>query len=127
METRRWFELAAAFTTVLVLGVLIGYGVARSTSPDVPERRYTVGSCSNHSTGYLYRYDVHTGTTWRAKIYGDDPWEEILELKSWDAKQAAEAAKLAAELKANPPIDWGAALDAEAAELGRQQQPRNEE
>jgi len=82
MNTRRWFELAAAFTTALVLGVLIGYGVARSTSPDVPERRYTVGHCSSGPNLYLYRYDPHTGKTWRVLVSysgSDCPWKEIPE------------------------------------------------
>jgi hypothetical protein len=76
METRRWFELAAAFTTALVLGVLIGYGVARSMTADVPERRYTVGAFNSGGTGYLFRYDPHAGKTW---VQRASRWEEIAE------------------------------------------------
>ena len=82
MDTRRWFELAAAFTTALVLGVLIGYGVARSTSPDVPERRYTIRGRSSGSGLKFYRYDIHTGKTWRVLTGyadSDNPWKEIPE------------------------------------------------
>lgn len=84
MKTRRWFELAAA----LVLGVLIGYGVARSTSsdvsapPGVSARHYTVGSLgsSRISNGGLYRYDTHTGKTWLWWISGSGyKWREIAE------------------------------------------------
>lgn len=66
METRRWFGLAAA----LVLGVLIGYGVARSTSP---ASRYMVGSWSDNR---LYRCDTYTGRTW-SKTSGSLQWTEI--------------------------------------------------
>ena len=79
MDTRRWIELAAAFTTALVLGVLIGYGVARSTSPDVPERRYTVGHCLiDEDNLYFYRYDIHTGKTWYMSLRVRE-WKEIAE------------------------------------------------
>ena len=74
MDTRRWFELAAA----LVLGVLIGYGVARSTSPDVPERRYMVGHCpdADHKWNRLYRCDTYTGKTWWMALPSQE-WHEI--------------------------------------------------
>lgn len=77
MDTRRWLELAAAFTAALVLGVLIGYGVARSTSPDVPERRYTVGNFGSSPYG-LYRYEIHTGKTWFVSPLTEG-WREIAE------------------------------------------------
>ena len=78
MDTRRWIELAAAFTTALVLGVLIGYGVARSTSPDVPERRYTVGHWALVGPNALILCDTHTGKTWY-RWFDDKEWKEIAE------------------------------------------------
>jgi len=70
MDTRRWFKLAA----VLVLGVLIGYGVARSAPSGVSARRYTVGQFGKHS---FYRYDTHTGKTWYT--FTSEQWKEIAE------------------------------------------------
>jgi hypothetical protein len=71
METRRWFGLAAA----LVLGGLIGYGVARSTSP---ESRYMVGPWpdANHQWNRLYRCDTYTGRTWFMSL-PSQKWNEI--------------------------------------------------
>lgn len=68
METRRWFQLAAA----LVIGVLIGYGVARATSP---ESRYMVGSWTD---AVMYRCDTFTGRTWIMFLKGSPrEWKEI--------------------------------------------------
>jgi hypothetical protein len=75
METRRRFELAAAFTTALVLGVLIGYGAARSTSP---ESRYMVGpwSVNKDQSDWLYCCDTYTGRTWWWS-FSSKKWHEI--------------------------------------------------
>lgn len=79
MTTQRWFQLAAA----LMVGALIGFGVARSTSPDVPERRYEVHGFSSGGHPYLYRCDTHTGKTWGVLARSGQlfrlPWKEILE------------------------------------------------
>lgn len=75
MEARRWFGLAAA----LILGVLIGYGVARAR---FPESRYMVGHIPTDRLPYtLYRFDTWTGRTWWAKVssVGDPKWSEILQ------------------------------------------------
>jgi hypothetical protein len=69
METRRWFQLAAA----LVLGVLIGYGIARSMSP---ETRYMVGPLPTPTVPKLYRCDTYTGRTW-VSGFADPKWFEI--------------------------------------------------
>ncbi len=68
METRRWFQLAAA----LVLGVLIGYGVALATSP---ERRYMIGGWKTDQSNQFYRCDTFTGRTWL--MVGAREWKEI--------------------------------------------------
>lgn len=75
METRRWFQLAAA----LVLGVLIGYGVARATSPDAPERRYMIGGWTSDNHKVFYRCDTFTGRTWLMFLGGASSreWQEI--------------------------------------------------
>ncbi len=71
METRRWFQLAAA----LVLGVLIGYGFARVTSQ---ERRYMIGGWNNtDQSNLLYRCDTFTGRTWLMFLRGSRKWQEI--------------------------------------------------
>ncbi len=72
METRRWFQLAA----VLVLGVLIGYGVARATSP---ERRYMIGGWTSDNYNVFYRCDTFTGRTWLMfkGVGASRKWQEI--------------------------------------------------
>ena len=72
--TRRWVELAAA----LLLGVLFGFAVDRSASPDVPEGRYMVGNWpdADHKWNRLYRCDTYTGATWWLALPSQE-WHEI--------------------------------------------------
>lgn len=67
--------LAAA----LAIGILIGYQAA----PDPPSARYRVGSWADSDQRWdrVYRYDTHTGKTWRYSIggLGSRTWTEIPE------------------------------------------------
>ena len=65
-NARRWVELAGA----LLLGVVIGHFV-------VPSGHYTVGYWRVGESGFLYRYDIHSGKTWRCPPLGG--WKEITE------------------------------------------------
>jgi hypothetical protein len=87
MTTRRWFDLLVVFLVALAAtlgGLVIGYVAGRSAEP---ERRFTVGSCTEGRDTYLYRYDVQTGKTWRthmAYTRSNHAWKEFPEPVDWD-------------------------------------------
>jgi len=78
MNTQRWFKLTIPCITALILGVLVGYWFGH---PYVPVRHYTVGHYGSPGYCNLYRYDTHTGKTWRVRPSSSKKmrWEEIAE------------------------------------------------
>ena len=69
MDTRRWWDEVAVFLALgllLVLAMLIGYRAA----PNAPPARYKVGAWADSDQYWhrLYRYDTHTGKTWKSYI-----------------------------------------------------------